>query len=104
MRTHLVVLAPELLDQDLRVDSVFQPLHAETLVIATSLTACFLATSATGLLSASRKIFTICSSLNRVFFMGSSLAFEGHLLKNRVVRKLPGRSGIAASQKRPTKK
>ena len=32
MRTHLVVLTPELLDQDLRIDSVFEPLHAETLI------------------------------------------------------------------------
>ena len=32
MRTHLVVLAPELLDQDLRIDSVLEPLHAETLI------------------------------------------------------------------------
>ena len=32
MRTHLVVLTPELLDQDLRIDSVLEPLHAETLI------------------------------------------------------------------------
>src|SRR5690606_3797706 len=38
-----------------------------------SLTPCFLATSATGALSASRRILTICSSVNRDFRMGSSL-------------------------------
>src|SRR5690606_6903725 len=40
--------------------------------IVASLTPCFFATSATGRLSASRRIFTICSSLKRVFFIGSS--------------------------------
>ncbi len=36
-----------------------------------SLTLCFRATSGTGALSASRRIATICSSLKRLFFMGS---------------------------------
>jgi hypothetical protein len=37
-----------------------------------SLTLCFLAASATEVRSASRKTSTICSSVNRLFFMGSS--------------------------------
>ena len=32
MGSDLVVLTPELLDQDLRIDSVFEPLHAQTLI------------------------------------------------------------------------
>ena len=32
MRTHLVVLTPELLDQDLRINPVLEPLHTQTLV------------------------------------------------------------------------
>src|SRR4030095_8558464 len=39
-----------------------------------ALTPCFLATSGTGRSSASRRIVTICSSVNRVFFMAPSLA------------------------------
>ncbi len=38
------------------------------------------------------------AALNRVFFMGSSLVFEGHLLKNHVVRKLPGRSNTKSPE------
>src|SRR3984893_12070914 len=41
-----------------------------------SLIPCRLATSVTGTWSASRRIFTICSSLNRVFFMAPSLPVE----------------------------
>ena len=37
-----------------------------------ALTPCFLATSGTGFSSASRRIVTICSSVNRVFFMAPS--------------------------------
>jgi hypothetical protein len=58
--------------------------------IVASLTPCFLAASATGVMSASRRILTICSSLNRVFFTGPSLAIGGHFLKNQVVRKIAG--------------
>ena len=32
MGSDLVVLTPELLDQNLRIDSVFEPLHIQTLV------------------------------------------------------------------------
>src|SRR5579872_558831 len=32
VRSNLVELAPELLDQDLRIDPVLEPLHAEALV------------------------------------------------------------------------
>ena len=32
MRSNLVVVAPELLDGDLRIDSVSEPLHAEALI------------------------------------------------------------------------
>src|ERR1039458_7648903 len=46
--------------------------------MVTSLTPCFLATSATGVLSASRRILTICSSENLVFFMAPSVP-EGPL-------------------------
>ena len=38
-----------------------------------SLMPCRFATSGTGLRSASRRIFTICSSENRLFFMGGFL-------------------------------
>jgi hypothetical protein len=41
--------------------------------MVTSLTPCFLATSATGVWSASRRILTICSSVNRVFFIAPPL-------------------------------
>ena len=47
---------------------------------------CFFATSGTGLVSASRKIVTICSSLNRVFFMTPSLLRGRHSLKRQLVR------------------
>jgi hypothetical protein len=43
------------------------------------LTPCFLATSGTDFSSASRRIVTICSSVNRVFFMRSS-GVEGAIL------------------------
>src|SRR5215207_1023125 len=43
------------------------------------LTPCFLATSGTDFSSASRRIVTICSSVNRVFFMRSSWV-EGAIL------------------------
>ena len=32
MRTDLVVLTPELLDRDLRIDSVSEPLHRQALI------------------------------------------------------------------------
>ena len=32
MRSNLVVLTPELLDQNLRIDPILEPLHAQTLV------------------------------------------------------------------------
>jgi len=32
MRSHLVELAPELFDQDLRIDPILKPLHRETLI------------------------------------------------------------------------
>jgi D5 N terminal like/Transposase IS116/IS110/IS902 family len=44
-------------------------------------TPCFLATSGTGFASASRRIVTICSSVNRVFFMAPSVA-EGAILSS----------------------
>jgi len=46
-----------------------------------SLTLCFLATAATDVASASRRMATICSSLNRLFLMGSSLS-KSHLPRN----------------------
>jgi len=46
-----------------------------------SLTLFFRATSATELRSASRRIPTICSSVNRLFFIGSSLT-KSHLSRN----------------------
>ena len=39
-----------------------------------------------------RRIVTICSSLNRVFFMTPSLLRGRHSLKRQLVRKSPGRS------------
>ena len=48
---------------------------------------CFLATSATGILSASRRIFTIWSSLNRLLRIGSSLGCGSHPLTFQLVRK-----------------
>jgi hypothetical protein len=51
-----------------------------------------LATSVTDDRSASRSIPTICSSLNRPFFMSPPWAQGGHLLKDQLVRKTPGRS------------
>src|SRR6267378_4455688 len=47
-----------------------------------SLTLCFLAVSATDVRSASRRIATICSSLNRLFLTGSSCCFGSHLSRN----------------------
>lgn len=32
MRSHLVVLTPELLDRDLRIDSISEPLHAQAFI------------------------------------------------------------------------
>ena len=32
MRSNLIELSPELFDQDLRIDPVLEPLHAETLI------------------------------------------------------------------------
>src|SRR5664279_3750611 len=49
--------------------------------IVCSLTLCFLAVSATDVRSASRSTATICSSLNRLFLMGSSLS-KSHLHRN----------------------
>src|SRR5678810_886595 len=46
-----------------------------------SLTLCFLAASATDVRSASRSTATICSSVNRLFLMGSSLS-KSHLHRN----------------------
>ena len=46
-----------------------------------SLTLCFLAAAATDVASASRRMATICSSLNRLFLMGSSLS-KSHLHRN----------------------
>ena len=49
---------------------------------------CFFAASVTGDLSASRRILTICSSVNRLFFMGSSPGGGSHSLKLSVGRKI----------------
>ena len=46
-----------------------------------SLTLCFLAATGTDVASASRRMATICSRLNRLFLMGSSLT-KSHLPKN----------------------
>src|SRR5713101_8557469 len=53
--------------------------------MAWALTLCFLATSGTDTLSASRRIATICSSVKRLFFIGSSLVGGSHSLKLRLV-------------------
>src|SRR5216684_85914 len=53
---------------------------------------CFLATSGTDFSSASRRMVTICSSVNRVFFMAPSVVRGRHSLKLQLVRKTPGRS------------
>lgn len=52
---------------------------------------CFFATSATGDLPTLRRIVTICSSVNRLFFM-TSFSVESHSLKFQLVRKFQGRS------------
>ena len=50
------------------------------------------ATSGAGRSSASRRIVTICSSVNRVFFMAPPGSGGRHSLKLQLVRKTPGRS------------
>src|SRR5690606_12743099 len=52
-----------------------------------SLILCLRATSATGMRSASRRIATICSSVNLLFLMGSSPRGESHSLNLSVRRK-----------------
>lgn len=51
-----------------------------------SLIPCFFAISATGALSASRRIVTICSSVNRLFFMTSFSPWEAVHSPDRDVR------------------
>jgi hypothetical protein len=46
-----------------------------------------LATSATGERSASRRIATICSSVNRLFLIGSSFSAKSHLSRNQLIEK-----------------
>ena len=52
-----------------------------------SLTLCLLAISGTGAWSASRRIETICSSVNRLFFIGSLSDCGSHSLKLQLVLK-----------------
>jgi hypothetical protein len=54
--------------------------------------AVLLATSAIGRWSASRRITTICSSVNRAFFMTPSVVRGRHSLRLQLVRKSPVRS------------
>ena len=64
----------------------------------------FFATSGTGLVSASRRIVTICSSVNRVFFMTPSASRGRHSLKRQLARKSPGtsvRRGCSSRAGRP---
>src|SRR6267378_915204 len=65
--------------------------------MAWALTLCFLATSGTDILSASRRIATICSSVKRLFFIGSSLVDGSHSLKLRSVLRTWAGHGIKAS-------
>ena len=51
-----------------------------------------LATSGTGRWSASRRIVTICSSVNRVFLMAPPMPGGRHALKRQLVRKTAGMS------------
>src|SRR6516164_775164 len=65
-----------------------------------SLTLLFLAASATDVRSASRRIATICSSLNRLLRMGSSLA-KRHCPKNEQIE-IPGSRDVLSSADRST--
>lgn len=49
--------------------------------------------SATDMRSASRRAATICSSMNRLFFMGSSLSEQEPFSQVTIGPKNPGRSG-----------
>jgi hypothetical protein len=53
----------------------------------------FLAAAATEVRSASRRIATICSSLNRLFLIGFSLASKSHLSRNQWSEKVGQVSG-----------
>src|SRR5262245_19913834 len=60
--------------------------------MACSLTSCCLATSATGLGSASRRIATICSSVKRLFFIGSLSALQEPFSQLTIGPQILGRS------------
>lgn len=65
---------------------------------------CFFATSATYVLSASRSVVTICSSVNRLFFMTSISPFEAILSSSsgpRIVRKATPTVALFRSGSRP---
>src|ERR1039457_781232 len=72
--------------------------------IVCSLILCFLATSTTGLRSASRRIATICSSVNRTFFISSSLRQREPSSQVIIGPKNPGRSSTPPEKAWPPRR